>query len=181
MMVRLAAARIDLITELFRLIRSLLSQSPDKSRVIAGIVPNHSAFRKRNQWEPEKRPLPLFQIARVVSFGSSVLMPEVASRSHRGHCRSENIPDFGKLYGLTAGNFDLSLSEILENFIRKRHAVKGGYASRRHPGLLKKRILLFSATGLAKVMSLLSMRHPPSPPYFRAGRSRPRKVIVTAL
>ena len=32
----------------------------------ARIVPNHSAFRKRNQLEPEKRPLRLFEIARVL-------------------------------------------------------------------------------------------------------------------
>ena len=35
--------------ELLRLIRSLPSQSPDKSGVMARIVPNHSAFRKRNR------------------------------------------------------------------------------------------------------------------------------------
>ena len=41
---------------IIRLIRSLPSQSPDKSEVMGGIVPNCSAFRKRNPSEPEKRP-----------------------------------------------------------------------------------------------------------------------------
>jgi hypothetical protein len=50
---------------LFRLIRSRPSQSSDESGVIGRIVPNHSAFRKRNPLEPEKRPLRLFEIARV--------------------------------------------------------------------------------------------------------------------
>jgi hypothetical protein len=36
-----------------------LSQSPDKRGIIGRIVPNYSAFRKRNPLEPEKRPLRL--------------------------------------------------------------------------------------------------------------------------
>jgi hypothetical protein len=32
----------------------------------ARIVPNRSAFRKRNPLEPEKRPLRLFELARVL-------------------------------------------------------------------------------------------------------------------
>ena len=38
----------SMFMELFRLIRSLPSQSPDKSGVMGRIVPNRSAFRKRN-------------------------------------------------------------------------------------------------------------------------------------
>jgi hypothetical protein len=36
--------------ELFRLIRSLPSQSPDKGGIMGRIVPNCSAFRKRNRF-----------------------------------------------------------------------------------------------------------------------------------
>jgi hypothetical protein len=41
-------------------------ESAIQSRVMEKIVPNYSAFRKRNPLEPEKRPLRFFEIARVL-------------------------------------------------------------------------------------------------------------------
>jgi hypothetical protein len=53
-------------TELFRLIRSRPSQSPDKSGVTGRIVPNCSAFRKRNRFGNVTGALPFFEIALVL-------------------------------------------------------------------------------------------------------------------